>query len=72
LVALDLRESRYLAVNETGKQLWSALAEGATRDQLVDRLVDAFGIERSHAEADTDAFVGDLESRGLLVREDDG
>lgn len=72
LVALDLRESRYLAVNETGKQLWSALAEGATRDELVDRLVDAFGIERSQAEADTDAFVGDLESRGLLVREGDG
>jgi hypothetical protein len=33
--------------------------------------VDAFGIERSRAEADADAFVGDLESRGLLVREDD-
>jgi hypothetical protein len=33
--------------------------------------VDAFGIERSRAEADTDAFVGDLESRGLVVREAD-
>ena len=61
-----------MSVNETGKQLWSALAAGATRDQLVDRLVDAFGVERSQAEADTDAFVGDLESRGLLVREGDG
>jgi hypothetical protein len=69
---LDLRESRYLAVNQTGKQLWSALAEGATRDELAERLVEAFGIERSQAEADTDAFVGDLESRGLLVREGDG
>jgi len=72
LVALDLRESRYLAVNPTGKQLWSALVDGATRVELVDRLVDAFEIERSQAEADTDAFLGDLESRGLLIREGDG
>jgi len=71
LVALDLRESRYLSVNETGKQLWGALAEGATRDELVDRLAEASGIERSRAEADTDAFVSDLESRGLVVREGD-
>ena len=69
---MDLRESRYLAVNETGKQLWGALAEGATREELVERLVDAFGIDRGRAEADADAFVGDLESRGLLVREEDG
>ena len=26
LVALDLRESRYLAVNRTGQVLWAALA----------------------------------------------
>ena len=69
---MDLRESRYLAVNQTGKQLWGALAEGASREELVDRLVDAFGIERSQAEADTDAFLGDLESRGLLIREGNG
>jgi hypothetical protein len=72
LVALDLRESRYLAVNETGKHLWSALAEGATRDELVQGLVDGFDVERSRAEADVDAFVGELEARGLLVREGAG
>lgn len=71
LVALDVRESRYLSVNETGKQLWSALAEGATREELVGRLVETFGIERAQAETDTDAFVRDLESRNLLIREDD-
>jgi hypothetical protein len=67
-----LRESRYLAVNKTGKELWGNLADGATHEELVDRLVDAFGIERSRAAEDVDAFVGDLESRGLIVREGDG
>ena len=72
LVALDLRESRYLAVNETGKQLWGALGDGATHDELVNRLVESFGVERSRAAADVDAFVADLDARGLIVREDDG
>lgn len=67
-----MRQSRYLAVNETGKHLWAALAEGSTRDELVQGLVDAFEVERSRAEADVDAFAAELESRGLLVREDAG
>jgi Coenzyme PQQ synthesis protein D (PqqD) len=69
-VALDLRDSRYLAVNKTGRELWDALADGATHEELVDRLVDAFGVERSRAAADVEAFVGELDSRGLLARED--
>ena len=35
VVALDLRESRYLAINRAGQVLWAALAEGATRDDLM-------------------------------------
>jgi hypothetical protein len=69
LVALDLRESRYLAINRTGRVLWAALAEGATRDELIVRLVEAFDIERPRAAADVDAFTTELESRGLLVQE---
>jgi hypothetical protein len=69
LVALDLRESRYMAVNRTGQVLWAALAEGASREELIDRLVETFDIERERAAADVDAFITELESRGLLVRE---
>jgi Coenzyme PQQ synthesis protein D (PqqD) len=69
LVALDLRESRYLAVNRTGQVLWSALAEGTSRDLLIKRLAEAFGIEQGRAAADVDAFTTELESRGLLVRD---
>jgi Coenzyme PQQ synthesis protein D (PqqD) len=68
LVALDLRQSRYLAVNRTGRVLWAALAEGATRDELIERLIEAFAIDRSRAAEDVDAFTADLESRDLLIR----
>jgi hypothetical protein len=69
LVVLDLRESRYLAINRTGQVLWTALASGATKDLLVERLIEAFGIDRARAVADVEAFTSELDSRGLLVRE---
>jgi Coenzyme PQQ synthesis protein D (PqqD) len=69
LVALDLRESRYLAVNRSGRVLWGALVAGATHDELVARLVGEFEIEPEKAAADVNAFTGELETRGLLERE---
>jgi Coenzyme PQQ synthesis protein D (PqqD) len=69
LIVLDLRESRYLAINRTGHALWGALVEGATRAELIDRLVDAFEVDRPRAATDVDAFTAELESRGLLLRE---
>lgn len=68
IVALDLRASEYLAVNGTGLPLWAALASGATRDELVDGLVETHDLERIRAEQDVDAFLADLESRDLLCK----
>jgi hypothetical protein len=65
VVALDLNQSTYLGVNPSGALLWQALAEGATRDGLVERIVEAFEVEEDAARADVDAFVDDLLQRGL-------
>jgi Coenzyme PQQ synthesis protein D (PqqD) len=69
LVVLDLRESRYLAINRTGQALWADLVEGTTHDELIERLVEAFDIEPARAATDVDAFTTELESRGLVVRD---
>jgi hypothetical protein len=69
LIVLDLRESRYLAINHTGQVLWTALARGATEDALIERLIEAFSIDRARAVADVRAFTSELDSRGLLVHE---
>jgi hypothetical protein len=58
-----------LAVNNAGRVLWATLADGATRDELVQALVDAFGIDRSRAGADVDAFTSELVERDLLLQE---
>lgn len=67
VIALGLQSSTYFGTNASGALLWKRLADGVTRQQLIDELVEAFGIDSSRAEADVDAFVADLRGRGLLA-----
>ena len=66
MIAVDVRTSTYLGANASGMALWRGLADGASREQLVDRLVGAFPVERDRAIADVDAFLADLRANGLL------
>ena len=66
LVILDLRSSTYLTANASGTVLMRQLTEERTMRQLVQALVDAFGIPALRAQADVQAFVGELDERGLL------
>ena len=68
VVALDESSLLYLGLNESGSLLWSELATGATREALVAKLVEAFGVEAETATADVDRFVAELDRRDLLTR----
>ena len=68
IVALDETELAYLAANASGSLLWSELARGATPERLVSRLVETFEIDIATAERDVDAFLADLDGRGLLEK----
>lgn len=67
VVALDGREAEYLTVNGSGALLWRLLAASATRNELVDALLETFEVEPATASADTDAFLDALSQRGLLA-----
>lgn len=67
VVALDARQAEYLAVNGSGALLWTSLASGATRAQLVQTLVQAYRLDEEQASADADAFIASLAGRGLLA-----
>ena len=66
VIAVDLDASTYLNANESAVHLWEALAGGTTRDGLVDRLVDVYGIDRDRAGRDIDDFLRELSERQLL------
>ena len=66
VVVLDRAGSVYLAVNAAGAALWPAIVAGTTRAQLVQILLDTFGVEQARAERDVDAFLASLSERDLL------
>ena len=66
VIALDERSLMYLNANPSGALLWRTLAGGATREELVQALLDAFEVDAETAKRDVDRFVADLSARGLL------
>ena len=66
IIALDETTLVYMSANESGAFLWQQLAAGATREQLVERLAETFGIDAETAARDVDGFLSQLEARELL------
>jgi Coenzyme PQQ synthesis protein D (PqqD) len=67
VLALDLGSSTYLGTNPTGALLWKALAEGTSRDRLVELLTAEFDVDEGRAAADVDGFLRHLDAQGLLA-----
>ena len=66
IVALDVSTSTYLAVNPTGAFLWPNLVEGASQEELVERLVQGYDVNPEQAALDVKIFLLPLRERGLL------
>lgn len=67
VVAVDMRNSTYLSVNESAVLLWRELSQGTTRERLVELLVESYGINAEQAAGDVDGFLAELEAQGLLA-----
>lgn len=65
-VVLDIEQSVYLGTNASGGVLWRALAEGATRSQLGDALIENFDVDEPTAVEAVDSFVDACTQRDLL------
>jgi hypothetical protein len=66
VVALDLRNKTYLAVNRTGAAIWPILMSGADREELLALLLETFAVSQDEAAADLDAFLAELAEQDLL------
>jgi len=52
-------------LNEVGARIW-ALADGRTLAQILDILVNEYEVERTQLRVDAEAFLSELQERGLL------
>jgi hypothetical protein len=66
IVALDDRSVQYLSANPTGAVVWRALVEGATREELLARVLEEFEVDHEVASRDLDRFLAELAKLGLL------
>ena len=55
-----------IALNETGKLLFSLLMEGTTEEKLIDALIEAYEIDKDTATADVAAFLAPLRGAKLI------
>jgi PqqD family protein of HPr-rel-A system len=66
----DHRTGYVYLVNKTGIHIFQHLKDGKTVDQIVDSLCAQFGLDREIALSDTEEFLENLVSEGLLVAEE--
>ncbi len=55
-----------IKLNESGKFIWDKLAEGATKEEIVDALLAEYDVSRETAENDVDKFIAELEGANIL------
>jgi hypothetical protein len=66
VVVFDIGRAVYFGLNRTAAALWTALAAGATRHQLLCVALESFQVDAERAASDIDSLLADLARRGLL------
>ena len=55
-----------IKLNETGKLIWTKLAEGTDREETVAALLEEYEVDRATVEKDYDNFVNTLLGAGII------
>lgn len=55
-----------IKLNDTGRLIWDMLADGKTKDEIVDRFVAEYDVERSVVDKDVTVFIETLQGADIL------
>ena len=53
-------------LNETGELMWEKLTKGATREELIDTVLETYEIDEETAAKDVDRFIETLKKPGII------
>ena len=67
-VLLSVRNGKYYNLGEIGGVIWDQMTAPVMVARIIDRLLDAFEVERAVCEAQTLAFLGSMLSEGLIIQ----
>jgi len=68
LVMMSVEQGQYYGLGGVGPRVWDLLEEPHTLDQLVDRVLEEFEVERAVCEKDMVGFLEQMEEFGLIKR----
>lgn len=63
---LDTQSGDYFSLNGTGTEIWNLVAQGMTRDEVAQKLVERYDLAFDDAARDVDALVEDLVSQQIV------
>ena len=66
IIVLEMGTGTYLNLNGSAGIIWRALSTPARVEELVDLLVETYGISQQTAASDTLALLADLRDRSLV------
>ena len=68
LVMMSVDRGQYYGLGGVGPRIWELLEKPHTFDQLVDRVLEEFEVERAVCEKDMVGFLDQMEEFGLIVQ----
>jgi hypothetical protein len=69
VVMLDIESGFYFGMNSVGSEIWSHLSEPITIDDLINKLMERFDIDRATCEKDTIEFMNQLFEKNIIRKE---
>jgi hypothetical protein len=68
IVLMSIEAGLYLSLDPVGSRIWEILAEEpASAEDITDRLIEEYDVDRMECLADVKAFIEDLAYRGLIT-----
>lgn len=69
VIIINLETGAYYHLRETGVDVWRAIEQGASRDQLIEALAERSGAGRDAAKEAASAFVDELAREEIVIFE---
>lgn len=67
VIILGLDDNMYFGLSDTGARVWQLVQSPRTAGEIVETIVGEYEVDRQRAQADLEALLGDLLSRGLIA-----
>lgn len=66
IAVLDLKSNQYFTLNPVAAAVWSGIEKGASEDDLVDRVLADFAVDRATCAQDVADLIDTLARAGLV------